>query len=289
MNEYKCLHCNKIFKLGSFATFISNARSRPCTCLPLPSQLKLIEEAKELLKDSNLQYISWYSNHSAKSNFTLRLKCKECGYELDRTINTLRKSIDCPVCNGHIVTSESFSKWLKNSIYNDYTLINDYKGHEDKVLVRHKCGFIFKVKPINVKTWGMKCPKCNKNISIGEQNIIKFLTSHNIIFEYQVRYPNELGRKSFDFRITLSNNEVYLIEFQGEQHYANFGFTKDSLEERQKRDQEKRNFCNKHNYHLIEIPYYDINHIEKYLSFFIGSTTILPMEYTSSEVEKASS
>ena len=287
--EIKCLHCNKTFKYSSFQTFIRNGKVRPCTCFPLPSQLQLVEEAKDLIKNSNLEYINWYSNKNSKSNFTIKLKCKNCGYELERTIGDLRKAQDCPICNGHKVNTESFSKWLENSIYNDYTLVGNYKGKENKVLIRHKCGFIFKAKPENIKNWGMKCPKCNKNISIGEQNIIKFLTSNNIIFEHQVRYPEKLGRKSFDFRITLQNGEVYLIEFQGAQHYEEFGFTKDNLAERQIRDQQKRDFCIEQGYHLIEIPYYDINHVDKYLLQFIGSTTILPEEYTSSEVEKTSS
>ena len=166
--EIKCLNCNNIIKYSSFQAFVSNKKIRPCICYPLSSQLKLAEEAKKLIENTELEYLNWYSNKNSKSNFTIKLKCKKCGYELERTIGDLRKVQTCPVCNGHKVNTESFSKWLENSIYNDYTLISNYKGKEDKVLVRHKCGFIFKVKPENVKKWGMKCPKCNKNISIGE-------------------------------------------------------------------------------------------------------------------------
>ena len=47
------------------------------------------------------------------------------------------------------------------------------------------------------------------------------------------------------------------IEYQGEQHYKEIGFTTNRvLQARQKLDQEKTEYCNKNGISLIHIPYW---------------------------------
>jgi hypothetical protein len=71
---------------------------------------------------------------------------------------------------------------MKESGKEGYTIIS-YKNITSPMLIRHDCGFIFKVKPDNfLKNRG--CPKCFKQISKGEQKIINFLEKNQIHYEY---------------------------------------------------------------------------------------------------------
>ena len=56
-----------------------------------------------------------------------------------------------------------------------------------------------------------------------------------------------------------------MIECQGEHHYKEIDYTRDSLETIQERDERKRIFCKKNNYPLYEIVYEN----EKFLNLEI--------------------
>ena len=115
------------------------------------------------------------------------------------------------------------------------------------------------------------CKSCGCLKSSGEELIARLLLDNNINFTSQF-YFNDLRDydKSqplplyFDFAIFENNQIKCLIEYQGEQHYhviSAFGGQKE-FEERQKKDQLKRDYCNKHNLKLIEISYTDFNKID---------------------------
>lgn len=44
----------------------------------------------------------------------------------------------------------------------DYEAIRDYIAPNKRALVRHKCGFIFKVRPEDIASGKKVCPKCKK-------------------------------------------------------------------------------------------------------------------------------
>lgn len=107
--------------------------------------------------------------------------------------------------------------------------------------------------------------------SFGEQVIKQYLEKNNITYEREYIFPELKGEKGnlrFDFMVNWFHKPV-LIEFQGVQHYKPvdfFGGTERFILQ-QKYDELKRMYCKMHNYVLIEIPYTDINNIEKHLSF----------------------
>ena len=68
----------------------------------------------------------------------------------------------------------------------------------------------------------------------------------------------------FDFAIFKNNQLAFLIEFDGRQHYEGpEGKWKQnsSLEDIQKRDNIKNEYCKKHNIILKRIPYFQISKI----------------------------
>ena len=64
----------------------------------------------------------------------------------------------------------------------------------------------------------------------------------------------------FDFAVFDDNGDLdFLIEYQGIQHYeakSKFGGAK-GLYQQKYNDNQKRIYCKKHGYMLIEIPYWD--------------------------------
>lgn len=203
------------------------------------------------------------------------LQCLKCGrdfYVLPSNF-VYNAEHSCPFCgkNGCLVDETEMKERMIKFKKDNYELI-EYKKFTKSAKFKHKdCGFIFSQLPGNFLK-GRGCPKCNKKISIGEQKIIDYLQKNNIIFEVQKKFE-QTGTKSFDFYIPLKRT---LIEYQGEQHYKpiNFFGGEEKFKKQEERDQEKRIFCKNNNYFLIEIPYYDQNNLDKYLSNLKGSTTI---------------
>ena len=74
------------------------------------------------------------------------------------------------------------TKGFQKTLPKEYTLIGEYIDGETKVLIKHECGFIWKVKPHFLRRYE-GCPKCNRKISKGERRIINYLQEKQIAFE----------------------------------------------------------------------------------------------------------
>lgn len=99
--------------------------------------------------------------------------------------------------------------------------------------------------------------------SLGEEKINKILTNNNIPFEEEkmfssCRFPETNRMARFDFYV----DNKYLIQYDGKQHFEkcnNNNFY--DIDEIQKRDQFKNNWCKENNIPLIRIPYKDFTNI----------------------------
>jgi len=267
----KCKKCGKINTVSKAVNFLR--RTTYCDCQPKLCVNKYIEEINKILsqnKDLNL-----LSPIKTVSGY-LKFKCNKCGYEFERQANDFVKSGGkCPYCTHRIITTEMYKKFIEEETNEEYSLISDYINDFTRVLIRHNsCGFIYKIKPTYFKQEGTICPKCKRYNSKGEKAIINWLEQYSIPYEREYRFK-ELAHYPFDFKVEY-DNQIYTIEFQGEQHYKprkKFGGEEGFIHQ-QERDKIKKDFCLEKGYNLIEIPYYDIKNIHKYLSIFIGSTTI---------------
>lgn len=113
---------------------------------------------------------------------------------------------------------------------------------------------------------GSGCPKCKK--SKGEKRIVEILNKNNIKYIQQYTFSDLRGIKyplRFDFAVLDENSFVkYLIEYQGEYHY-NKRHTTHDIKTQQKYDNMKRDYCNKNNILLLEIPYWEFDNIENFI------------------------
>lgn len=123
----------------------------------------------------------------------------------------------------------------------------------------------------HLKSGNTKSCGCLK--SVGEYNIINALIKNNITFirEYSFKdfkYNDSQGVPRFDFFLPKLNR---IIEYDGAQHYKECGDLWENncpLEIRQKRDQEKNQYCKEHNILLVRIPYWERDNIT--LDMIIG-------------------
>lgn len=124
----------------------------------------------------------------------------------------------------------------------------------------------FEVSGNNLQSGGTQ--SCGCISSRGENLIKQLLIKNNINFATQYTFKDLLSDNGyplkFDFAVFKDNELDYLIEFDGRQHYegpdAKWSLS-DSLEEIQKRDKLKDDYCFKNGIKLKRIPYYDIDKI----------------------------
>lgn len=97
--------------------------------------------------------------------------------------------------------------------------------------------------------------------SKGEEKISEILTINKIPFIKQKSFNNCKNTNVLKFDFYIDNK--YLIEYDGIQHFEATGgwFTEETIQDNQKRDQIKNQYCKEHNIPLIRIPYTHLDNL----------------------------
>lgn len=180
---------------------------------------------------------------------------------------------------------EGYTKQLRNETryYKYYTEFKKIHGNDieikervykvtEKFLV--KCNICNHEWEANFKTLrdGKGCPLCKS--SKGERAINKYLIDNNYSFEREYSFKDsEIKSLRFDFAVNL-NNKVYLIEFDGKQHFnpeAQFGDNnkEDKFNKLKTNDERKDTYCKNNNIPLLRIPYWEIDNIHNLIENFL--------------------
>jgi len=189
-----------------------------------------------------------------------------------KTSNQLRRKNTIPSCGCKIkeLISANASKNFDNLIglkFGLLTPIEKVGSTGNSIVWRCKCDCgndQFITTAHHLKSGNTKSCGCLK--SVGEYNIINALIKNNITFikEYSFKdfkYNDSQGIPRFDFFLPELNR---IIEYDGAQHYKECGDLWENncpLEIRQKRDQEKNQYCKEHNIPLVRIPYWERDNI----------------------------
>lgn len=211
-----------------------------------------------------------------KNDKIVEWECKcECG-----TIIRVRTSY---LTSGHTKScgcyrAESMSKTMSNNIshqrFGKLIALEPTKERASDGSIMWKCqcdcGNITYVNTHSLKTGAIQSCGCQR--SRGESKINQLLFNLNLNYQTQFWYK-DLKDKTylyFDFAILDNDkNVICLIEYQGEQHYSDVAFFNKkyhSMDITKKHDQMKKEYCQKNNIRLIEIPYYDFNKLnEQYI------------------------
>ena len=267
-SKFKCLICNSSFIRSSHT--ISNGITGCPTCSKLNTK-KFIDKVNKI-HNSNIEVLGEYLNNRTK----IEVKCKICEYQWYTEPRHLIRGNKCLMCcrkNISLNNKKTHNEFVEkvNSIHLDkVSVIGTYIDYKTKIEVKcNKCKHDWMVRPASLYTSG--CPKCNS--SKGEILIDRILKKLNIKYIYQYKFEGlkteNNGSPTFDFVILDNNNNIIkVIEYDGEQHFKpvkKWGGSK-RLEQQQKTDQFKTNFCINSNIEIIRIPYTDFKKInENYL------------------------
>ena len=107
-----------------------------------------------------------------------------------------------------------------------------------------------------------------KLTSKGEATIETLLKEKRILYKTQYTFPDfhfqtTNGIPKFDFAIFSNEKLIFLIEYNGIQHYQDVEYFKESAVTIQARDTQKIEYCRNHNIPLEIIPYTDFDNLPK--------------------------
>ena len=143
--------------------------------------------------------------------------------------------------------------------------LSDYVNSHEPLTLLCSEGHKFK-RSYSVLKSSHECPICKG--SIGLQQVIEWLSSHNIEFESEISFPNLLGIGGkplhFDLGVRDINNNYVLIEYDGEFHFS--PSQSESYEIIRVHDSIKNIYCFKNNIKLIRIPFFKLNSLDFLLS-----------------------
>lgn len=224
-------------------------------------------EVKYLTGDE-YEVLSEYVNSATP----LKMKHNICGRIYDCVPSYFGSGNRCPHCNRNFrKTTEKFKQEMFALVGSEYDLIGEYRQAHIKTAVRHvKCGNVYEVAP-SMFLDGRRCPKCL--FSRGEKSVDEYLTNHNLLHDYQIRFADCKYRIALPFDFGVYEDKeltklICLIEYDGEQHYnptRRYG-GKEQLKLVQKRDKIKTDYCAANNIPLIRIKYTEFKNIDTILT-----------------------
>ena len=247
----------------------------------------LIITNRRHIKNKRGQYKKYY-----------KYKCNKCGFECSRHWNIKDKcykdelwieeskiinGVGCSCCVNQIVvkninsiidTHPHLVKYFVN-IEDAYT--HTIKSNHGILLKCPDCGFEKMMKTNNFFYKGFSCPQCSDGISYPEKfmyNLLQQLKENNLInnfiYQYTKKHSNWCNKYKYDFYFKY-NNEEYIVETHGMQHYVQNGWNiiedRNSLKEIQQNDKNKKelalnNGIKPKNYIVIDCRYSEINFIK---------------------------
>ncbi len=253
----KCGYCQEERRLYRMGELLKEEREHICShCF---SSTYATQVLQVLERRPDLAFIKFgYKSNLHKP--TVVYSCDNCGETTEKPYVEFLKYPTCIHCgfNAKRKTGEGFKKELPS----EFELIGEYKGSHEKTLMRHSCGFIFKIAPGDVISGHSYCPKCSKKASKGERRVMDYLTEHNIAFVKEKVFEWS-DRKRYDFYLPDYN---LLIEYHGRQHYEWVPTFQLTLEEQQRVDQWKEKEAKKRGFEFFTISYLDFNKIENLLA-----------------------
>ena len=214
------------------------------------------------------------TNNSKKRHWLCQCDCGNTTIVLTSYLTTGHtKSCGCLRAQ---TMSETMSNNLIGQKFNKLTVLEktNSRGRDGCIIwkCQCECGNITYTNTNSLKRGDTQSCGCLR--SKGERLINSILFENHIPFYTQYHFKDLKDKKYlyFDFAIFDENNKLKcLVEYQGIQHYipdALHGAWKNTPQEH---DRMKREYCEKNNILLVEIPYTDLNLINwEYLKNKLG-------------------
>lgn len=215
----------------------------------LKTHEQYIEEL--LVANPNIEVIGKYVNSHTK----ILHRCKMDGCEWMVQPNDVLQGYGCPRCAGNERYGHEEYIRRVSEISPNIEVVGVYIDNQTKIL--HRCktdGCEWMPYPNHILR-GCGCPQCNT--SKGEKAIEAWIKKQNILYEAQKRFSDCRDKNPLPFDFYLPEYDI-CIEYQGQQHYESVEYFggESKFKDQIKKDNIKKEYCQKNNIYLFEIPYY---------------------------------
>ena len=258
--------CGSVYEITPHG-FLTGSRCYKCFCdnrgiARRKTNEQFLSEVYSLFKEE-YTFLEEYKNIRTK----IKVMHNTCNHVFCVTPHNFLRGSSCPKCARLTVatklkkTQKEWDDEVYSYVGSEYVFTEPYVNDNTKISVIHnRCKNSYTVRP-NDFINGYRCPICNE--SKGETKIRLFLDKKNITYESQYRfddcrYKNPLP---FDFAI-MNNEEVILIEYDGEQHFRPIFGEKVYLST-VRNDRIKDKYCKDNEIQLLRIPYLEFDNIEE--------------------------
>ena len=266
----KCLKCGQTKTYANTSNYLRSTRLGICSCYNEKNHFTRHNNNKEkILKliEKKEQTFCGFGYKEETKKYTVKVECPHCQQTFVKTWADYLKHAECPFCeNKQKMNTQAFKSLLPE----EYELLSEYTNTDCKILVRHNCGFIWKISAHGFLTH-TGCPKCNKHRSMGEKRIGQLLDELKIPYSIEQSFSWQTNlKRRYDFYLPEQN---LVIEYMGEQHYRDRSLFKVTLEEQQAIDKEKKEDAIKNGLNYLAICYKDYIRLPIIINNIIGSTT----------------
>ena len=181
--KFQCLKCGKNQEVARGEVLLRKGKKYQCQFCHYTKE-NLTKETKykieKVLQGKDIELIEF-----TKVGEIAKFKCKKCDNIFTREPLRILKNQKCPICESRCIAIplKTFKKELKEKYNEEYEIVDDsqYQNMHTKILIRHNCGFIWKITPQNILYRNL-CPKCSKKVSRGERRISDWLDKNKILF-----------------------------------------------------------------------------------------------------------
>lgn len=283
LHKFKCA-CGNEF-VTTFAKFQNRNKHQCNSCgykLRNKKSQLTIEEVRRRIEKYGCKLVS---DTYDSGNQKVSIQCV-CGNIFEQTlINYEYGTHRCQKCAQRI-SNEAKNKYTYEYVQqlckdNNCELLSQkngkFIGYKDKVVIKCSCGEIFTTKLFMCLSYNkFTCTSCsylNAPISSGEKRIEEYLKKH--LYKYQKEYSFSDCKKKyllrFDFAVFLNDNNIKLIEFDGQQHFKPYEYYGgvEKFQDLCLRDSIKNEYCKNNNIPLLRICYKDIDKVDNILDDYL--------------------
>mgnify|MGYP005756758865 CR=1 FL=1 len=210
--KFKHNKCGNIF-LMSPHNFLAGQRCPKCYGKHRKTNEEFKKEVYELVGDE-YSIRSKYINNKTKMEF----KHNICGHKFLMTPHNFLAGQRCPNCfRSKKKTINEAKKDFYSLVGDEYSILStEYINNKAKLLIKHnKCGLEFKMRYNDFVSQGHRCPYCHRFNSIGEDELLNFISTtigHTykiIIHENSLIKPYELDIYIPLMKLAIEYNGLY--------------------------------------------------------------------------------
>ena len=247
---------------------IHNKTGCPRCAHRIPYTLESVIAGAVYVHGNSYNYSLIREEHIENAHSHVPIKCNTCDYIWNPTISHhINNGTNCPKCSGQEPVTLPRCLQLLQEIHGDlydYSEIAEIENCNTRVVIRcFTCNNKWNPEIRSLIYNKSGCPTCNSPArSKGEKHCGKILGDLGIIYDPQARI-NSLPTRFYDYGF-LYNNQRWILEYDGSQHFKMSKFFHDTQEvflERQQIDKLKTNMALAEGYKVIRIDHTQINKI----------------------------